>query len=92
MSTYHVLVRVLDCLRREAPPERRSYYPETSDVEGVNAARSKAFIHLFLKVRFGLLTFNERDEYITEGAQDGGVDAYYIDTEAIRNSNPQPLP
>jgi hypothetical protein len=34
-----------------------------------------------LKVRFGLLTFVERESYITEGTDDGGIDAYYIDSE-----------
>lgn len=82
MTKYHVLVRVLDCLRNEAPPERRSYHPDEANVDAVNAARSKAFLHLFLKVRFGLLSFGEREEFVTEGSQDGGVDAYYIDTEA----------
>src|SRR6185437_6477607 len=34
-----------------------------------------------LKVYFGLLTFAERDEWITEGTEDGGVDAYFIDLD-----------
>ena len=80
-SKYEVLVRVLDRLRAEAPLDHRSYHPDLSDVEKTNAARSKAFLHLFLKVRFGLLTFAEREAYVTEGASDGGIDAYYIDSQ-----------
>jgi hypothetical protein len=80
MTKYAVLVQVLDRLRAEAPPAHRSYHPATEDVEGQNAARSGAFVHLFLKVRFGILTFEEREAYITEGTSDGGIDAYYIDT------------
>jgi hypothetical protein len=82
MTKYSVLVRVLDRLRAEAPAAFRSYYPDPADIEGVNAARSKAFVHLFLKVRFGLLTFEERNDFITEGSNDGGIDAYYIDAQS----------
>ena len=81
MTKYDVLVRVLDRLRHEAPPERRSYHPDPANVEAINTARSKAFLHLFLKVRFGLLSFAELEEFVTEGSQDGGVDAYFIDTQ-----------
>lgn len=81
MTKYNVLVQVLDRLRDEAPLNYRSYHPDPADVEGVNAARSKAFVHLFLKVRFGILTFEEREAFITEGPNDGGIDAYYIDPE-----------
>ena len=82
MTKYDVLLQVLDRLRAEAPSTYRSYHPAEPNVEGINAARSKAFVHLFLKVRFGLLTFDEREPFITEGTQDGGIDAYYIDSES----------
>jgi hypothetical protein len=82
MTKYNVLVQVLDRLGAEAPPAYHSYHPDAADVERINAARSKAFVHLFLKVRFGLLTFEEREAFITEGASDGGIDAYYIDTQS----------
>lgn len=81
MSKYDVLVNVLDCLCDEADSTRRSYHPDKTDKDAVNVARAKAFLHLFLKVRFGLLSFEERESYVTEGSQDGGVDAYYIDVE-----------
>ena len=81
MSKYNTLVNILDQLRKEAPPEFKSYYPAKNEIEKLNRARSKAFAHLFLKVKFGLLDFYQREENITEGVQDGGVDAYYIDEE-----------
>lgn len=80
-NRYDILVRVLDQLRLEAPSEYRSYHPMDDDGEGLNMARSKAFIHLLLKVYFGLLEFSEREGFITEGPQDGGIDAYYVDSE-----------
>lgn len=81
MSKYSTLVKILDELRKEAPPEYKRYYPIETDVDGLNKARSRAYIHLFLKVKFGLITFNEREPYITDDPGDGGIDGYYIDTE-----------
>lgn len=79
MSNYQTLVRILDQIRKEASPEYRSYYPIANDTEKLNEARSLAFIHLFLKVKCGLLDFNERIKYVTDGIDDGGIDGYYID-------------
>ncbi|MBM2825738.1 MAG: hypothetical protein HW402_1402, partial [Dehalococcoidales bacterium] len=59
-TRYLVLVRVLDQLRQEAPPGFRSYHPAAEDAEGLNIARAKAFLHLFLKVYFGILDFSTR--------------------------------
>lgn len=81
MSNYETLVRILDQIRNEAPSQYRSYYPVEDDTEKVNQARSKAFIHLFLKVRFGLLDFLEREKWVTDDIDDGGVDGYFIDEE-----------
>ena len=79
--SYTTLVRTLDALRREAPRTFKSYHPKAEEVEKLNQARATAFIHLFLKVRFGLGDFQKRHEYICDGTQDGGIDAYYIDAE-----------
>jgi hypothetical protein len=84
MSKYQILVNILDQLRSEAPPQFTSYYPLSNDFEKINQARAKAFIHLYLKVKFGLLEFLEREAYITDGANDGGIDAYYIDEDNRR--------
>jgi hypothetical protein len=81
MTQYQILLRILDCLREEAPAEFSSFRPDPEDTDKLNAARSKAYIHLFLKVKFGITNFIRRHSYITDGPQDGGVDAYFIDTE-----------
>ena len=81
MGKYQVLLNILDELRKEAPPEFRRYYPQESNIEDMNHARSRSFIHLFLKVKFGLLQFQEREEFITDDNNDGGIDGYFIDYE-----------
>lgn len=82
MSKYITLIKILDELRKEAPSEYRRYYPRDNDTEALNNARSRAYIHLYLKVKFGLLTFEERESLITDDTDDAGIDAYFIDTEA----------
>lgn len=79
MSKYDDLVNILDNLRKEAPEENSRYYPDEKDTEKVNQARSRAYIHLFLKVKFGIIDFKEREDLITDGTSDGGIDGYYID-------------
>ncbi|ODS38435.1 MAG: hypothetical protein A7316_07965 [Candidatus Altiarchaeales archaeon WOR_SM1_86-2] len=71
----------MDNLCKEAPSNYKSYHPDKNDVDKINKARSKAFIHLFLKVKFGLLNFHERHKYITDNPGDAGIDAYFIDRE-----------
>lgn len=80
--SYLTLVRTLDALRKEAPKSFKSYHPKIEEIEKLNQARATAFIHLFLKVRFGLIEFSTRHERICDGSQDGGVDGYHIDSEA----------
>lgn len=80
--SYTTLVRTLDVLRKEAPRSFKTYHPKPDDADKVNQARAMAFIHLFLKVRFGLGEFAKRHEHICDGSQDGGIDGYFIDTEA----------
>lgn len=58
-----------------------SYIVPNNEPEKINQARAKAFIHLFLKATHGILDFNQREEYITDGTHDGGIDAYYIDQQ-----------
>ena len=79
--SYLALIRTLDSLRNEAPKNFKSYYPKVEEVEKLNQARAAAFIHLFLKVRFGMGDFVKRHENICDGSQDGGVDGYFIDTD-----------
>lgn len=79
MSKYKDLVNIIDSLRKEAPEAYKRYYPAVEDDVKMMNARSRAFIHLFLKVKFGLTEFLERESYITDDTSDGGIDAYYID-------------
>lgn len=78
---FNTLIKALDTLRLEEPKSYKSYHPEDGDNDGLHHARALAFIHLLLKVRFGVADFLERHKLITEGSQDGGVDAYLIDTD-----------
>ncbi|MFA5845416.1 MAG: AIPR family protein [Thermodesulfovibrionales bacterium] len=78
---YETLLNTLDKICDEAPDNFVSYKVDENNPESLNQARSKAFIHLYLKVKCGLASFLERHNFITEGTQDGGVDAYYIDRE-----------
>jgi hypothetical protein len=69
MSRYLFLLNILDVIRREAAGHKHAAkYIGDDSPEGLNQARSRAFIHLFLKVKFGLLDFAEREHFITDGA------------------------
>jgi len=82
MNKYKNLVKILDQVRFEAPSKFKRYKPNNSNLEKINQARARAFIHLFLKVNFGILDFSEREYFITDRSQDGGIDAYYIDRKS----------
>ncbi len=84
MSKYNTLIKILDELRKEAPIEYKRYYPIESNIEELNKARSRAYIHLFLKVKFGLINFKDREAFITEDTNDAGIDGYFIDQENKR--------
>ncbi len=81
MSKFDTLVNILDEIRKEAPESYKFYHPLETEIHKLNKARSRSYIHLFLKVRFGLLTFIEREEYVTDGSNDGGIDGYFIDSD-----------
>lgn len=82
MDKYQTLVNILDKIRIEATgASQNRYLPDPSDIEKVNQARARAFIHLYLKVSFGLLDFLGREHFITDNSYDGGIDGYYINTE-----------
>ena len=83
---YDVLVKILDQIRNEASSAYRKKYasdcPNTDEnLEKINQARSRAYIHLFLKVSFGIESFDDREHYITDGSYDGGIDGYYINKD-----------
>ncbi|MFC5525309.1 AIPR family protein [Rhodanobacter ginsengisoli] len=78
---YETLVHILDAICQEAPEGSKRYKPDENDVEKMNQARARAFIHLYLKVKFGLSDFSDRERTITDASEDGGIDAYHIDSE-----------
>ena len=81
MDRYTILLNILDKIRHEAANTKfvQKYLPPDAEPEAVNQARARAFIHLYLKVGFGLLGFEERERQITDGTNDGGIDGYYLD-------------
>lgn len=81
MSKYNTLINVLDVLRKEAPETYKFYHPLESDIQKINQARSRALIHLFLKVKFGLIEFIEREKYVVDGSNDAGIDGYFINKD-----------
>jgi hypothetical protein len=86
LSRYDMLVRVLDGIRAEAPDTKlnKRYAKLSAATQEIWQARSRAYIHLYLKVMFGLSDFLERESYITDGVGDGGIDGYYIDSASKR--------
>lgn len=81
MSKYKNLINILDKIRGDAPLEYKRYHPAVDDIEKINQARARAFIHLFLKVKFGMIDFLVRENFISDDPEDGGIDGYYIDDE-----------
>lgn len=82
MTRYEILRNILASIIDEAPDKySKLYEKDSNNVEQYNSALSRAFIHLFLKVRFDLLDFEQREYYVTDGGNDGGIDGYYIDPE-----------
>lgn len=82
---YKTLQQILDKIREEAVgtdwQKRYSVTPdEEFSVENISHSRSLAYIHLVLKTRFGLEQFKERESFVTDGPNDGGIDGYFIDT------------
>lgn len=67
---------------RRGPPTNSNYHAVPGNETALIQARSRALLHLFLKARFGLIDFSERERFVTDVPQDGGIDAYYIDQKA----------
>lgn len=82
MTRYEILRNILNGIIEEAPARYSKLYEKDSKkVEQYNNSLSRAFIHLFLKVRFDLVDFEDREYYITDGGNDGGIDGYFIDRD-----------
>ncbi len=75
---YNSLIRILDSVRKQAPDSNVFAAFRSKKLEDIQHSRGQAFIHLFLLVKFGLEAFEDRNQFICEGSQDGGLDAYYI--------------
>lgn len=87
MSTkYQILLQILDKIREEAAGTKweTKYAVGSNDFEAVAGARSRAYIHLYLKVMFGIGNFIDREQFVTDGGYDGGIDGYYIDRDTKR--------
>jgi hypothetical protein len=83
MAKYNTLLKILDQIRFETKERHlKKYAIGESDEEKINQARARAFIHLYLKVGFGIEDFEKRENYVTDGSYDGGIDGYYIDNES----------
>src|SRR3989344_2052812 len=80
-AKYNLLISTIDELARNAPDNLSVYHSDLNDVDAEIHKRSRAFIHLFLRTRFGLLDFAEAESRIPDGPDDGGLDAYHIDEE-----------
>ena len=81
-SQFDTLVQILDEIRTDAPNHLNSVYrPARTQITQVQQARSRAYIHLYLLVKHGVLDFEERESYICDGEDDGGLDAYFMDHE-----------
>lgn len=81
VTKYEMLVNAIDFLCKLAPLNQSSYNMEDKSEEEINNIRSKGYIHLYLLIKFGIQNFEERHSFITDGPNDGGIDAYYIDNE-----------
>jgi hypothetical protein len=83
MSKYTSLIKILDRIRMEGVAAGfTSYGSDENNLDWENQARSRAYVHLFIKVKFGLLSFPDRERCITDGTQDGGIDGYFIDQDS----------
>jgi hypothetical protein len=81
---YNTLCKVLDSLCNEASADLAIYHPPKVNKDALVQAHSRALLHLYLKTRFGLVSFSEREKFITDGPYDGGIDAFYIDGNTKR--------
>ncbi len=76
---HNLLKKTLDDIATSAPEELQIYHPDEDNENAQIHKYSRAQIHLFLRVRFGILDFSVVENQITDGTGDGGLDAYHID-------------
>ena len=75
---YQTLLKILDNIRKQAPDTTEYSRFHSRKQDDVYYSRGQAFIHLFLLVKFGLEGYEDRQQFVCDGTQDGGLDAYYI--------------
>jgi hypothetical protein len=78
---HNLLKKTLDGIATSAPDQLTIYHPAENDQDAQIHKYSRAQIHLFLRVRFGILDFDDVENQITDGTGDGGLDAYHIDED-----------
>jgi len=75
---YKILITILDSIRQQASRTSEFSRFHSRKPDDIDFARGQAFIHLLLWVKFGIDTFAQRSQFITDGPSDGGLDAYFI--------------
>lgn len=78
---HNLLKKTLDGIATSAPDQLTIYHPDGNNQDAQIHKYSRAQIHLFLRVRFGILDFDGVENQITDGTGDGGLDAYHIDED-----------
>lgn len=78
---HNLLKKTLDGIAVSAPSKLSIYHPDENDQDAQIHKYSRAQIHLFLRVRFGILDFGVVEDQITDDTGDGGLDAYHIDED-----------
>lgn len=76
-TKFKQLKKILEKIISDFPSD---FIAENIMLKQYEQAMSRAFIHLLLKAGFGILEFEDRELNVTDGRQDGGIDAYFIDS------------
>lgn len=80
-NKYQTLVNILDKIIEKRPVDKYQKLYCLDTPQNKDQSRSRAYIHLYLMARYGMLDFKNRENLLTDAANDGGIDAFYIDRE-----------
>lgn len=80
-NKYETLVNILDKIIEKKPAEKYQKLYSLDTQQSKDQSRSRAYIHLYLMARYGILDFKDREVLLTDGANDGGIDAFYVDKD-----------
>lgn len=78
-NRFNTLINILDKIIEKNSAISPLFKIDNSNPESLNAIRCRAFIYLYFESEFNISDFSSIESYITEGGNDGGLDAYYID-------------